>query len=89
MRIHGICTGFNVRLASSVLALCLLSSESAALPTGSNRQSRPTNSVARAESMLGVRAHNTVAPASLYAALAKLYVPSFSRQTGLACNACH
>jgi len=30
-----------------------------------------------------------VAPAALYAALANFYVPSFSRQTGLACSACH
>jgi len=87
MHIHGICTRFKVCLASSVLALCLFSSASAAFPTGSNR--RPTNAATTPESVLGVRAHNSVAPASLYAALAKLYVPSFSRQTGLACNACH
>ncbi|HYU52139.1 MAG TPA: hypothetical protein VEK37_04315, partial [Gemmatimonadaceae bacterium] len=34
-------------------------------------------------------ANHAVAPAALYAALATLYVPSFSRQTGLACSACH
>src|ERR1700694_1670906 len=73
MRLHEIRTGFKARLASSLLALCIFSSASAALP----------------KSVLGVRAQNTVAPASLYAALAKLYVPSFSRQTGLACSACH
>ena len=38
---------------------------------------------------LGVRADHAVAPASLYAAFAKHLVPSFSRQTGLACSACH
>ncbi len=40
----------------------------------------------------GLRADRVVAPASLYAALANLRsnnVPSFSRQTGLACSACH
>src|ERR1700694_5438364 len=73
MRLHEIRTGFKARLASSLLALCIFSSASAALP----------------KSVLGVRAQNTVAPASLYAALAKLYVPSFSRQTGVACSACH
>jgi hypothetical protein len=37
------------------------------------------------------RPDRTVAPAALYAALAKLHkvVPSFSRQTGLACSSCH
>lgn len=51
------------------------------------------------ELIVGVRADRVVAPASLYAAIAKLHnnvrnnvgtmVPSFSRQTGLACSACH
>ena len=38
---------------------------------------------------LGVRADHAVVPASLSAALARFYVPSFSRQTKLACSACH
>ncbi|MEO7043048.1 MAG: hypothetical protein ABI035_12360, partial [Gemmatimonadaceae bacterium] len=39
----------------------------------------------------GLMADRVVAPASLYAAIANLHnmVPSFSRQTGLACSACH
>jgi hypothetical protein len=41
------------------------------------------------DAILGIRATHAVAPASLHAALARLYVPSFSRQTGLACSACH
>jgi hypothetical protein len=40
------------------------------------------------EALAGIPARHSVAPAALYAALA-LYVPSFSRQTGLACSACH
>ena len=37
------------------------------------------------------RADRVIAPASLYAALAKIHekVPAFSRQTGLACSSCH
>jgi len=89
MSIRKVRTGSKARVASSLFALCLFSSASAALPIGSVRQPRPTNAATRAESVLGVRAHNTVAPASLYAALATLFVPSFSRQTGLACSACH
>lgn len=39
----------------------------------------------------GTRADRTVAPAALYAAIAAASrpIPSFSRQTGLACSACH
>lgn len=40
----------------------------------------------------GVGSDRTVAPASLYAALAKTHrvlIPAFSRQTGLACSSCH
>ncbi|HEX5971171.1 MAG TPA: hypothetical protein VFY85_04545 [Gemmatimonadaceae bacterium] len=41
--------------------------------------------------IVGVAENHVVAPAALYAALAKVQraVPSFSRQTGLACSACH
>jgi hypothetical protein len=37
----------------------------------------------------GADANHVVVPATLSAALAKFYVPSFSRQTKLACSACH
>lgn len=43
----------------------------------------------RAESIFGARVERVVAPASLHAALLKVLVPSFSRQTGLACSVCH
>ena len=41
--------------------------------------------------IVGVAENRVVASASLYSALAKVHrmVPSFSRQTGLACSACH
>ena len=69
----------------------------AAGPAGAAPVVRPTRTGVSgvvsesAELISGVRADRTVAPASLYAAVARLHnnVPSFSRQTGLACSACH
>ena len=81
--------GFRVSAVSALLALGLASSASGALPTGGSRQPRLINAAGRADAIPGFRATHTVAPASLYAALAKIFVPSFSRQTGLACSACH
>ena len=81
--------GFRVSVVSALLALGLASSASGALPTGGSRQPRLINAAGRADAIPGFRATHTVAPASLYAALAKIFVPSFSRQTGLACSACH
>jgi hypothetical protein len=89
MRIYRIYRGSKPRLASAVLALALFSTASPALPNNPNRHPVPTNASSRIEPGLGVRAHDAVVPASLYAALARFYVPSFSRQTGLACSACH
>jgi hypothetical protein len=89
MRVHSIHPGSKSLLASAVLALAIFSTASPALPTNPNRHSIPANATNRAEPGLGVRAHDAVVPASLYAALARFYVPSFSRQTGLACSACH
>jgi hypothetical protein len=85
-RIHG---RFRVSLVSALLAFGLVSSASSALPTVGSRQPRLTKAAGRADAIPGISASHTVAPASLYAALARLYVPSFSRQTGLACSACH
>ena len=44
-----------------------------------------------AELIAGVTVDRVVAPAAVYAALATRYakIPAFSRQTGLACSACH
>lgn len=85
-RIHG---GFRVSVVSALLALGFVSSASGALPTGESRQRSLTKAADRADASLGISGNRAVAPASLYAALAKLFVPSFSRQTGLACSACH
>ena len=89
MRIHRIHGVFTVSVVSALLALGLVSADSGALPIDVNRQPKLTAAALRAGGILGIRADHAVAPASLYAALAKLYVPSFSRQTGLACSACH
>ena len=80
---------FRISVVSAVLALSLVSSALRALPTGANPEPKLTKKAGTADVGLGIPANHTVAPASLYAALATLIVPSFSRQTGLACSACH
>ena len=78
------------RIATRAVAVCLAlgfaSSAARALPVLDNT---PAGIASRIDASLGANAGHSVAPASLYAALAKLYVPSFSRQTGLACSTCH
>jgi hypothetical protein len=86
MHIHRLYRGTKPLFASAVIAVALFSTASLA---GSNRHPVPTNAINSVEPGLGVRAHDAVVPAALYAALARFYVPSFSRQTGLACSACH
>lgn len=81
--------GLGVSVISALLALGLVSGAARALPASATGQPRLTTPVGPPASVLGIRADHAVAPASLYAALAKLYVPSFSRQTKLACSACH
>jgi len=77
---------FTGRAVFALLALGLVSSAAHALPS----IERPlSGNATRIDSRLGVRADHAVAPATLYAALARIRVPSFSRQTGLACGACH
>jgi len=73
----------------AILALVLISGSSAAVPIGSSSHPSQTRESRCADRALGVPANYAVAPATLYAALATLYVPSFTRQTGLACSACH
>jgi len=85
-RIHG---GFRVSVVSAVLSLSLVSGALGALPTGESQYRSLTKAADRAHAMLGISIDHAVAPASLYAALAKMFVPSFTRQTGLACSACH
>ncbi len=80
------CTLIAAALAASVAA-----------PAAATTPARPVHSPAprvfgsSGQLTPGVRLDRAVAPASLYAALAKLTkkVPSFSRQTGLACSSCH
>lgn len=81
--------GLRVSVVSAVLAFGLVSNTLSALPTGASRQPKLTKEAGSADVILGIPAKRRVAPASLYAALATLIVPSFSRQTGLACSACH
>jgi hypothetical protein len=85
-RLHG---GFRISVVSAVFALGLVSNTLRALPTGASRQPKLTREAGSADVILGIPANHAVAPASLRVALAKLFVPSFSRQTGLACSACH
>ncbi len=89
MCIHRIYRGFRFNVVFALLALGLVSSASRALPTGTGRHPRLTEAADPTAAVLGTRANHAVVPASLYAALAKILVPSFSRQTGLACSACH
>jgi hypothetical protein len=77
---------FSTVALATPLALVIVSSSALALPEAGRP---PSQTDSRIEQSLGVRADRAVAPASLYRALAKRFVPSFSRQTGLACSACH
>ena len=62
----------------------------AEVPSAPTRSARMSTDRSARSSELGGRTDRIVAPASLYAALAKMHrVPAFSRQTGLACSACH
>ena len=78
----------RLQLVAAVFGVAIVSSVSSAVATDPNRANK-TNRHERVDAMLGFSTHSVVAPASLYAALATFYVPSFSRQTGLACSACH
>lgn len=84
---HSDCRGSRVQLLAAAIAVAFVSSASQALPTTPARDHKPDRE--HVDAILGIAAHSAVAPASLYAALATFYVPSFSRQTGLACSACH
>jgi hypothetical protein len=85
-RVHG---GFTVSVVFALPLLGLISSALSALPTGESRHRSLIKAADREEAIFGISADHAVAPASLNAALAKIFVPSFTRQTGLACSACH
>ena len=89
MRIHRTHGGLTVNAVSALLALSLASSALGAFPTGDSRHRNLSKAADPAAAILGISADHAVAPASLNAALARLFVPSFTRQTGLACSACH
>ena len=89
MGIHRIHGGFRVSVVVALLALAVVSSAAGALPTGGSEHRSSTKAADPPDAILGISGNRAVVPASLYAALAKVFVPSFSRQTGLACSACH
>jgi hypothetical protein len=89
MGTHRVQAGLGIVVISAVLALGVVPCTSRALPAVLSRQPRMTKVVGLPDNILGIPADHAVAPASLYAALARLYIPSFSRQTKLACSACH
>ena len=86
---HRLRGSFTTNLVSALLALVLVSGASRALPIGPRATPKANNAAGRIDLILGTPPNHAVAPAALYTALATLYVPSFSRQTGLACSACH
>src|SRR5690348_9517498 len=78
------------RLFTLVIAISLVPGSARADGTrgGPTADPRPADGV---ELVSGIRADRAIAPAALYAALARIHgrIPSFSRQTKLACSACH
>src|SRR5690348_15975650 len=78
------------RLFTLVIAISLVPGGARADGTrgGPTADPRPADGV---ELVSGIRADRAIAPAALYAALARIHgrIPSFSRQTRLACSACH
>lgn len=89
MRVPRTRRGLSARFVCVLLALSLSPFVSGARPPERSRQPVLTNAVDPMDALLGVQAGRAVAPAALRVALARLFVPSFSRQTGLACSACH
>ena len=85
---HCLRRGLRSVVAPTALGLALATSALFALPTEKIRPER-LHRLDPLAAVLGIRATSAVAPAALYAKLAAFYVPSFSRQTGLACSACH
>ena len=76
---------------SGVLAMVALIAGAQVARADHARPSRPTKPARLLESVDGIPASHIVAPAGVMSALAAFAtaVPSFSRQTGLACSSCH
>ncbi len=90
MTVHRLHGEGRICFVAALLALGINSSAAYALPTHPVAPAAPARfAVGSMDASLGVSADHAVAPAALYASLRKHFVPSFSRQTGLACSACH
>ena len=90
MKVHRLHGEARISFVSALLGLCLTSSAAYSLPSRvTSPPDAPRTVVDIEEAALGVSATHAVAPAALYASLRRHFVPSFSRQTGLACSACH
>ena len=86
MRAHWLTRGLGLKSLAVSLGLAFVANTAFGFPPA-----KPPKSPGRlvgVEALVGIPASHAVVPAALYAALA-FYVPSFSRQTGLACSACH
>lgn len=72
------------------LAVCAMALPIVALASPGDPPSHPTPATTPVF-VSGIDVDHAIAPASLYAALARAHrgIPSFSRQTKLACSACH
>ena len=85
--------GFAGLLPTAVIVLCTLPVAAYAMTEGGARRSSSTSTPASDSAPLvpGIARDRMIAPASLLAALARVHagIPSFSRQTKLACSACH
>src|SRR5947207_14657974 len=95
MRVHRICAA---RFSSSVRALATAAFLVIPSRAPTSRAGSPYAAPIRwplvsdsTELVPGIPRDRMIAPASLFAALAKVHrgIPSFSRQTKLACSACH
>ncbi len=82
--IHGI---VRRTFATVILPLGMPLGVLAAAPVG--HRAGPAASTGRVEIERGIRADRVIAPASYFAALRGARIPTFSRQTKLACSACH
>ena len=82
-------TPWGIRHARSIAGPVVIAAVAALVPLSSSRAFEVTSKMG--DLIPGVPVSRAIAPASLISALAALHrnVPAFSRQTGLACSACH
>src|SRR5690242_18644283 len=94
MRVHRTHAAAQFVLATATTALFILGLPSLAHGNTGDGGPKPKRSIAEndtAQLVPGISRERMIAPASLYAALAAAHrrIPSFSRQTKLACSVCH